>query len=464
MNVTIHIFGRLGGDYTQYPNGDSKSIFDVFENNIKSQTQILICRLDTIIHYGYIRKLSQDGKYIGLCFSFNGVMCTDIHELKKLCDECITQWVVNGDILEFSDNGSIISKVDKLYKTASEFNRLSDNLRIQIEASNIPFEVLPPINFAINSNTSKSFSFNNHNSTINKALNDYNNIYIYGDSSSKTLTSYADKLSRLNSENEQLKAENAKINRQKKRTTIVSILAILIAIGVIVFYFYAQSKNIEINNLNTKNDQLLAKNYRLELHVDTLQKDSLKTHRNFNRAVRKINSLRKDSIKLEQRVGQLQADSSTLQNELIDSKKKIISYLSEIKTKQEKLDNQPPIIQMIEVAGIKTDRRTVIQEYGSNIYSTSNYIKVRASIINEGSAGYKKFTLKLYRSYSGTYYDMCDTKQDEIYLYSSSSKSTQEFPSLLSDGNWLREKCYYKIEICYKDKIIETAVFYVNKK
>ena len=118
MNSTVYLFGVLGGGYTQYPDDYSREIFSEFEKNIKSPAQLMIHRSDAIIYYGYLRKLSEQGKYIGIAFVFNGAMCADYQSLCKLCEENFTNWVVSGDILEFTDNGDITSKIDKLYKTA----------------------------------------------------------------------------------------------------------------------------------------------------------------------------------------------------------------------------------------------------------------------------------------------------------------------------------------------------------
>lgn len=109
----------------------------------------MIHRHEALIYYGYLRRLSIRDKYIGIAFVFNGVMCTDITALCKLCEDNITNWIVNGDILEFDDNGDIISKVDKLYKTASEFKRLSESLSAQIVSAKLPFQKLPPTNYAV---------------------------------------------------------------------------------------------------------------------------------------------------------------------------------------------------------------------------------------------------------------------------------------------------------------------------
>lgn len=36
MNVTVYLFGKLDGSYTQYPDDYSREVFSEFEKNIKS--------------------------------------------------------------------------------------------------------------------------------------------------------------------------------------------------------------------------------------------------------------------------------------------------------------------------------------------------------------------------------------------------------------------------------------------
>ena len=63
MNVTVYLFGKLGGSYTQYPDDYSREVFSEFEKNIKSPAQLMIHRHEALIYYGYLRRLSVQDKY-----------------------------------------------------------------------------------------------------------------------------------------------------------------------------------------------------------------------------------------------------------------------------------------------------------------------------------------------------------------------------------------------------------------
>lgn len=262
MNVSIYLFGKLGGDYTQYPDDYALDIFSAFENNIKSPSQLMIHRYDALIYYGYLRRLSDPEKYIGIGLVFNGVMCTDITALCKLCEDNITNWVLSGDILEFADNGDIISKVDKLYNSVSDFQNLSKKLSSQIVNSKLPFSKLPPINYSVPEDAVSIFSIKDDNDKINQALLQCCNIYIYSDSTSNTLAGYADKLRRLYKENNELK--NGSVNNDESknkppkppvritRSLVIMITAITICmIAIAAFIFIHKIYKEEQQHRNT---------------------------------------------------------------------------------------------------------------------------------------------------------------------------------------------------------------------
>lgn len=221
MNVSVYIFGKLGENYTQYPDDYTREVFSEFDKNIKSKVQLMIHRNDDIIYYGYLLQLSNKDKYIGIALVFNGVMCVDVAALFKLFEDNITNWVVNGKILEFGENGEIISKVDKLYKTVSEFEQLSKFLCAQIEGNKIPFKKLPTINYAVRPSAVEIFSIEDKNEKIIAALNDYSNIYIYGDSFPEKLNNYSNTLRTLHEENENLKINNKKLQRKKNEPLLL---------------------------------------------------------------------------------------------------------------------------------------------------------------------------------------------------------------------------------------------------
>ncbi len=466
MNSTVYLFGVLGGGYTQYPDDYSREIFSEFEKNIKSPAQLMIHRSDAIIYYGYLRKLSEQGKYIGIAFVFNGAMCADYQSLCKLCEENFTNWVVSGDILEFTDNGDITSKIDKLYKTATEFKRISESLSTQIESSNLPFHKLPPVNYAISSNVVKKFNLNDGNETINEALKDYSNIYIYSDSTSVTLTGYSDKLRSLNQENIRLRDENVKVLREKKRTTIVTILSIVVAIGIIIIIGFAnrsseQGHKIELLERDKKS---------LNEHIRALAKDSVRFEKELSDT--------KDELNYQKRsAAQLKVDKDELEDELATANENIEAYKQTIDQQKKQLDEKEQAIAnlrgqlrnqaysstpfqinitKIEVASLKKNK-TLANKYGDCLLaSDSYYIKVRMNY-SCTSSGMKELTLDLYDVSAGT--KKYSTEIERVDLYTT---GTYEFNTYLGNKGKRLYAGIYRVVISYKGDVIKSEDFIIH--
>ena len=466
MNSTVYLFGVLGGGYTQYPDDYSREIFSEFEKNIKSPAQLMIHRSDAIIYYGYLRKLSEQGKYIGIAFVFNGAMCADYQSLCKLCEENFTNWVVSGDILEFTDNGDITSKIDKLYKTATEFKRISESLSTQIESSNLPFHKLPPVNYAISSNVVKKFNLNDGNETINEALKDYSNIYIYSDSTSVTFTGYSDKLRSLNQENIRLRDENVKVLREKKRTTIVTILSIVVAIGIIIIIGFAnrsseQGHKIELLERDKKS---------LNEHIRALAKDSVRFEKELSDT--------KDELNYQKRsAAQLKVDKDELEDELATANENIEAYKQTIDQQKKQLDEKEQAIAnlrgqlrnqaysstpfqinitKIEVASLKKNK-TLANKYGDCLLaSDSYYIKVRMNY-SCTSSGMKELTLDLYDVSAGT--KKYSTEIERVNLYTT---GTYEFNTYLGNKGKRLYAGIYRVVISYKGDVIKSEDFIIH--
>lgn len=486
MNSTVYLFGVLGGGYTQYPDDYSREIFSEFEKNIKSPAQLMIHRSDAIIYYGYLRKLSEQGKYIGIAFVFNGAMCADYQSLCKLCEENFTNWVVSGDILEFTDNGDITSKIDKLYKTATEFKRISESLSTQIESSNLPFHKLPPVNYAISSNVVKKFNLNDGNETINEALKDYSNIYIYSDSTSVTLTGYSDKLRSLNQENIRLRDENVKVQREKKRTTIVTVLSLILAVGIIIIISFANRASEQEKQIN----RLKYDKERLTEHVGTLQRDSV----NFVIALDKNQKL---LASREQHIKSLQNDSvinwntnNNLRTDLDIANNKIKAYQQTIDKKDSELKEKNRIISglrgqvstydsasqsasqstsntitinTVKIASVKKNGWQTNNDYGKSISSTNSYyLKVKVEYRSGVKDNY--MSIKLFgpskKGFGSDLYSIITEKVPPVTKGFSFAQYI--FNGKLHNNDQQLPAGYYRIEFWYNGEPIKDHSFWIK--
>lgn len=479
MNVTVYLFGKLGGSYTQYPDDYSREVFSEFENNIKSPAQLMIHRHEALIYYGYLRRLSVRDKYIGIAFVFNGVMCTDITALCKLCEDNITNWIVNGDILEFDDNGDIISKVDKLYKTASEFKRLSEILSAQIVSAKLPFQKLPPTNYAVSASAVKTFNIEDDNEIFNTALHEYSNIYIYSDSTSEALKGFSDKLRRLNKENTNLKAANSKLRRQKKNMHAVVVLLLLIAVGVIALISFVNRSSEQKKQII----QLSTDKQYLQLQIKNLQGDSALLEQQLSEKTSAlqectiyIRCLRQDSIKLSQNNINLSNSLKKAQNSitsykqtisqnnnLLQEKDKTINNLKSQITNQTTTNNTI-CISDVSVASCKRNKN-IASDFNETIYSSNSYyIKTKIQYKCNRTGGREKLSIKLFgpSSYNSrvAFYD---SATEDIYLSTSVGQSrTHTFTHLLGKAGSKLPSGGYCVEIWYDNKLVKTECFSIK--
>ena len=482
MNSTVYLFGVLGGGYTQYPDDYSREIFSEFEKNIKSPAQLMIRRSDALIYYAYLRKLSEQGKYIGIAFVFNGAMCADHQSLCKLCEENITNWVVNGDILEFTDNGDITSKIDKLYKTATEFKRISESLSTQIESSNLPFQKLPPVNYSISSHVVKKFNINDSYETINDALKDYSNIYIYSDSTSETLTGYSEKLRSLNRENIRLRDENTKALREKKRTTIVTVLSLILAVGVITIISFANrasEQDKQIKRLRYDKEQLTE-------HVGALQKDSIyfvgeldKSQKLLQSREKHIKRLQNDSIIIENTNYNLRTDLDIANNKIKAYQQTIDKKDSELKEKDRIISglcgqvnasgttsqsvSNTILINTVKIASVKKNGWQTNNDFGKSISSyNSYYLKVKV----EYRTGVKDkyMSIKLFgpskNGYGSDLYSLITEKVPPVTK--GSSFAQYMFNDKLGNHDQQLPAGYYRIEFWYNGEKIKEHTFWIK--
>lgn len=262
MNSRIYLFGQLGNGYTQYPTDYTQAYFQEFERNAKAKTAICVRREGDLMLYQYLRRLSDkkaaQGGYIGITIVYNGVLLTDIEPLFHICEDAITNMVVNGKILEFTEDGGITSNINQLYQADAEFTRISEYLSAQLNTVSALFEKLPPSNYALGKDQSKSFSIGDDMASIIEATRNYAKVYVLKDAdyNSASLSSFSAKLHTLNQAKEtalqkvkKQQEEITSLKRKQKNMTLVLILILIISCGGIGILFYVSNTNNQIRRL-----------------------------------------------------------------------------------------------------------------------------------------------------------------------------------------------------------------------
>lgn len=422
MNSTIYIFGDFGYGCNQYPNDYTAEIFSQFHKRSQANTQLTIHRDDNMMYYGYVRKLHNCEQYIGICIVLNGSMFRGVKTLFNRFENYITDIVVRGQIIEFSNDGNLISKVTKLYECQNEIERITKFIQNDIET--LTTQKLPPTNLSIGKSESKSFVIDDKAESILEATYNYGYTYIYKDTGYNTdsLTSYSGKLHALNKEKttalqivDKQKQEISDLKKKQKNYKLVIWLIVFICIGGIIF----------ISTINSRNETILRLNNNIETQKQTIetQENTIEILRDtiYSRNI-KIQSLKTDKQNLEHKRDSLMRSNRTLtteKNTLLNDKNNLTTKLnrteSTLKEANAKISKKDKEIQNLkdEVSKYKYANK------GPEKYKTKNRTNC---YYKDGSYQYKK---------TGDYY----SKNINISVYYTNYKYalTEKGYVLLSD-------------------------------
>ncbi len=422
MNSTIYIFGDFGNGYAQYPNDYTTEIFTQFQKHTQTTSQLTIHREENLMYYGYVRRLHKKGQYIGMCIVLNGSMFRGIKTLFNRFENYITDMVVRGQIIEFSDCGDLISTVTNLYERQREIEQITKFIQNDIETLTI--QKLPPLNFSIGKNESKSFLVDDKADSILEATYKYGYTYIYKDAgyNTNTLTSYSGKLQTLNKEKtaalqtiDKQKQEISDLKKKQKNYKLVIWLIVVICIGGIIFISTINSRNATIlrlnNNIATQKQTIETQENTIEILRDTIYSRNIK-----------IQSLKTDKQNLEHKRDSLMRSNRTLtteKNTLLNDKNNLTTKLnrteSTLKEANAKISKKDKEIQNLkdEVSKYKYANK------GPEKYKTKNRTNC---YYKDGSYQYKK---------TGDYY----SKNINISVYYTNYKYalTEKGYVLLSD-------------------------------
>lgn len=479
MNVSVYVFGKLGDGYTQYPDDHTKDFFLELQQQMQAHTQLAIHRDGDLMYYAYTRKLSEScshDQYIGICCVFNGAYTDKYKKIFEICEDAVTSLVVHGDLLEFTCDGDITSKVDKLYKAESAFKAFSEYLSLQIDTVIPSPKKLPPVNYAISTSEIKKMSVNDKVADISDAIRNYSTIIIAKEKGYNTasLSSYAGKLHDLHENNKTLKQENEKLEssivtlkRQQKRIGWVLFLTLVILFGGVVFGIVLQNKDYELRSSNAQVFAVNNENEKLQRDLNTNKNTLDSTANELNTAKRNL-AVKTDSLQNAVKTINKQKETISKQDESIRKYKKDLAEKDKIirdrnqtinrkdqtiRDKDQTIRNlttkgqehlsvvskKPLIITEMQVANVYGDG-TIETEYGKKInHRNTMYLKPR--IKYKGMIpGYYTIYMRLYDP-SGTLSTGTSSPEgytSSIYIYVGSGVSTANFDGWgnKTKGNW----------------------------
>lgn len=267
MNSSTYIFGELSEGYTQYPEDSSSNLFKDIQNQCTAPSQLIIHRDENMMYYIYVRKLDKN-KYIGFAIAINGYYFAQIQPLFSLFEKEIEDLVETGVLINLSSyNGEITSDLASLKNEEEEVVSVISSL--QSKANNLKnLRKLPAIDFSVSISSRKLFKDTDTASDIAEASYRFGFTIVLKESDYDTIrtTSFKSVLKKINvekdaliKENEELKEQKKKIQRQKKQfRNVVLLVLIVIACGVGLLFLY-ENLNDTQDRLNTANNTISEK-------------------------------------------------------------------------------------------------------------------------------------------------------------------------------------------------------------
>lgn len=403
MNIDVYLFGDLGKGYTQYINDDRRTLFESIAYESEAISQLIIHRDDTLMYYIYIRRLYSaeflNNVYIGISYVLNNRFIRDIDGLFNIFEGAITTIVSRGVLLKYTNNGDIIPSASMIYNAKSEFAHISaylkNELEMFLEGKN---DILPPLNYAINTFESTTFKFNDSRKEILEALSEFPTIYIFKDANyeNKESMSYSSTLRRLNVENNKLQEENKILRRQKNKIIWVLILLSVIFIGSIAFFFAMQSKNdtifdLQEEKINQENRvEELQKNLKdLKLRLNLTIDEKTTVENALKDSIVVIKNLRSDNTQLTYNYQQLERRYSDCQINLEKTKSEATKYLNQLSSLQFGITN-------IEISNRYEDTKVDIPYGGRIEASKAMFLKTLFECYGSENNQMVQFVLKLF--------------------------------------------------------------------
>lgn len=278
MNTTVYLFGKFEKGYTQYPDDYTSGIFNEFQKNAKSTTQLVIYRDDCLMYYGYIRKLEKD-RYIGLCVMLNDLMLAHIDGLFSLFEHIVSGLVERGQLIHYNEQGNIVSNVDKLYMNKEDVDMLNESLRAAFNRFETDASPLPAVNYGVSKDSVRNFVEDDNPDEIVKSActNGYTFIYKSKGFNTAQMKSFRGVLAKVNNEKqelqqklEKLQAEHKKTIRQKKQFKIVIMLILILFLCVGGLYLLNVNLNVTRENLSSAENTICEQKDLLDRKNDSI--------------------------------------------------------------------------------------------------------------------------------------------------------------------------------------------------
>ena len=157
MNCTTYTFGNFGHGFTQYPYDSTNDIFVKCHSLARHSQQMFVLRRERQMFYVFIKCLESLKEYIGFGVVISDMMITDFDNMYQMFEDAVRVLAVEGEILDYSGE-AIISKTKTLENKSVEVRNLDKFVSSRVSSFSSIVKTLPPIKFAIATDSYKECS------------------------------------------------------------------------------------------------------------------------------------------------------------------------------------------------------------------------------------------------------------------------------------------------------------------
>ena len=235
MNCSCYLYGSFDNSYVQYPNDDTKKIFNkgIEHCQCNSDSQLIIHREERQMYYSFVQRLANKWpSYVGVTIVLSDLVITDIEGMFILLQNSITRLAVSGKILDFG-NGGIISKVKSLSNKSTEMSYLFKELMNDMNRMDGALSKLPPIKYGIDKDTYIHSKLGD-NCRLYDLSQNYGFLIISKDESQKNVSDIQKTLSQLDKKSKRNDLIAWYVSLTSKDKIIISLIAIVIFLITII--------------------------------------------------------------------------------------------------------------------------------------------------------------------------------------------------------------------------------------
>lgn len=438
MNFKLYIFGESSG-YKQYP--DDSVDFKRYYRNQQTNSLLTIRRDVDLVLYVYTRRIDKaKSSYLGFCLIFNGVYIKKVETVFSIFEKAYSDCILGGKLFKIGENGKIGFATDDFASQSKEIDRITEVFNDELERKGRNQFVVLPKTYKVGQGN-KTYAFTDDNTTIGNAISYYDSVQIpYNDKDDENLDYIGQMFQQLYAENKTLKANYAKLNRQKKQYRWVAFLSLAVIASLVGLYFLNDNLSGIISNqdatINKLQMTLTERDAQIVLLQDTIADD------------RELISQKKKELR----------DLSLSLDLCKDS-------LSETQSNLNLVKNDFPIrISSIDIANIYSNLE-IETGYGGTIYSKNTmYLQPRINYTGIDAGRSINLKVKWYMPNgalrAGDSSPTGYSQQESIYVCSGYNTKILQGWGNDNRGNWKRGT--YRIEIWYENVCLKAKTFAIH--